>query len=40
MIADMKDVIESMHDAKQLSSTTRDQQYRQVISLILYPVCQ
>ena len=27
---DMKEVIESMHDAQQLSSTTRDQQYRQV----------
>ncbi|XP_063693086.1 protein-tyrosine kinase 2-beta-like isoform X3 [Bolinopsis microptera] len=33
MIADMKDVIESMHDAKQLSSTTRDQQYRQRLLL-------
>ncbi|KAL5262560.1 hypothetical protein ACHWQZ_G008083 [Mnemiopsis leidyi] len=29
MINDMKEVIESMHDAQQLSSTTRDQQYRQ-----------
>ena len=30
MIADMKEVIESMHEAKQLSSTSVDRQFRQV----------
>ena len=30
MIADMKEVIESMYEAKQLSSTSVDRQFRQV----------